>query len=124
MLGRGFDECLVIYSMEDWDQFAEGLASLPSNDPDARELARYFFSGTLEIEIDANGRAPLPPQLKKDIGIDKEVVFAAGNGKRAELWPAEVYDAKYLPADEEDAAAKRANINDIAKRFLGQGVSL
>lgn len=126
MLGRGFDECLIIYTMEEWDVFADKLNALPSNDPDARRLVRYFFNGTLEIEIDSNGRALLPKELLdecKECGIDKEhknVVFA-GHGKRAELWAEAKYDAAFAP---EDAAAQRAEINEIAKKFNLSGISL
>lgn len=123
MLGCGFDECLLIYSMEDWEEFAQKLSALPTNDEEARELKRYFFGKTLEVEIDSNGRAPLPPQLRDFVGIDKKVVFV-GDGDKAELWPEEVYNEKYLPTDKEDAAAKRASVNAIAAKFRASGVSL
>lgn len=115
MLGKGLDECYVIYSMEDWDEFAERLAALPNK---ANELKRLFFSSTLEQEIDKTGRTQLTKEQRDDlgIGIGDEVVFV-GNGPRAELWPASVYDARYnLSA--EDEAAKRAELNDIANEFL------
>lgn len=115
MLGKGLDGCYVIYNMEDWDQFAERLAALPNK---ASELKRFFFSSTLEQEIDKTGRTQLTKEQRDDLGIDigDEVVFV-GNGPRAELWPASMYDARYgLSA--EDEAAKRAELNDIANEFL------
>lgn len=115
MIGRGYDDCLVIYSMEDWESFSARLAALPSNSEKARKLVRYFMSGTMEVEIDKQGRILLPAQMREIAGITKDVVYA-GNGARAELWDADRYDAKM-------AEETRESIGDIAEELLGSGYS-
>lgn len=114
MLGKGLDQCYVIYTMEDWDQYAERLAALPSK---ANELKRQIFSSTLEQEVDKTGRTQLTKEQRDDLHLDigDEVVFV-GNGPRAELWPASVYDARYNVSAEEEEA-RRERLNAIAQEF-------
>ncbi len=106
-IGRGFDKCLQIYDEDDWNAFSERLKALPSNSRQARELVRYFMSGTMEVEIDKQGRILLPPQLRQLAGIDRNVVFV-GMGTRGELWSEEAYNAY----DEEHTAEEISSISD------------
>lgn len=130
MLGCGYDKCLVIYDMEDWERFAERLASLPTNSPKARKLQRYFFGGTEEVEIDQNGRALLPKELDdvmSKVGIDKrsrsKVVFV-GDGHKAELWAEDVYNELHAMEDPEDAQMQREELDGIAAELLADGYAL
>lgn len=70
-IGKGFDQCLQIYDEEDWEAFSNSLKALPKNSDKARKLVRYFMSGTVEVEIDKQGRILLPAQLREIAGIDK-----------------------------------------------------
>lgn len=103
-IGRGFDKCLQIYDDEDWESFSQSLKELPKNSDKARKLVRYFMSGTMEVEIDKQGRILLPPQLREQAGIDKNVVFV-GMGTRGELWSEEAYDAYETETTAEDISA-------------------
>lgn len=116
MIGRGYDACLVIYDMEDWEAFSARLAALPGNSVKARQLVRYFMSGTMEVEVDKQGRILLPQQLRDIAGITKDVVFA-GSGARAELWDADKYDAMTSAETTESIAA-------LAEDLLGSGYSI
>lgn len=116
MIGRGYDACLLIYDMEDWEAFSARLAALPGNSVKARKVVRYFMSGTMEVEIDKQGRILLPQQLRDMAGITKDVVFAGG-GARAELWDAATYD-QAMAADTAEA------IGEIAEDLLGSGYSV
>ena len=112
-IGRGFDQCLQIYDDEDWEAFAARLKELPSNSKQARELVRYFMSGTMEMEIDRQGRILLPAQLRKLAGIDRNVVFV-GMGTRGELWSEEAYTSYDLEHTSESISA-------ISEELLGSG---
>ena len=113
MIGKGLDECLVIYDMDDWEAFSEKLKALPYNSAKNRALVRYFQSGTMEVEIDRQGRILLPQQLRDKAGIKKDVVFV-GNGSRAELWSEEAYSGYTQEFTEE-------SISGIAEELLGTG---
>lgn len=115
-IGRGFDPCLQIYDDEDWSAFSERLKALPSNSENARKLVRYFMSGTMEMEIDRQGRILLPAQLRKLAGIDKNVVFV-GMGTRGELWSEEAYS-------DYDLVQTPESISAISEELLGSGFKI
>ena len=60
---------------------------------------REFCRGTLEVEMDANGRILLPRRLLDEVGIDKEMVFA-GQDKMIQLWEVEEYDRVAVTSEE------------------------
>ncbi|MDD5939349.1 MAG: division/cell wall cluster transcriptional repressor MraZ [Lachnospiraceae bacterium] len=114
MIGEGTDDCLLIYTMDDWKLFMDKLKSLPTNtNEDAIELIRYYGSRTLEVEIDRQGRIILPQQLRKAAGIDRNVVFV-GRIDRAELWDEAAFDAH-------EAAVTKKDIKAAAKRLFESG---
>lgn len=115
-IGNGLDRCLQIYDDEAWEAFSEKLKGLPAISKEARATVRFFMSGTVEAEIDKQGRIILPPQLRKYAGIDKNVVFV-GMGTRAELWSEESYN-HYV---EEHTAE---NISEIAEQLFGSGFQI
>ncbi len=115
-IGRGFDKCLQIYDEDDWNAFSERLKALPSNSEKARALVRYFMAGTMEVEIDKQGRILLPPQLRQLAGIDKNVVFV-GMGTRAELWSEETYNSY-------DEAHTAEDISAISDELLESGFQI
>ena len=115
-IGKGFDQCLQIYDEEDWEAFSNSLKALPKNSDKARKLVRYFMSGTVEVEIDKQGRILLPAQLREIAGIDKNVVFV-GMGTRGELWSEVAYNA-YEP----ETTAEE--INSISEELLDSGFQI
>lgn len=116
-IGRGLDpNCLVIYDEEDWNAFSERLDAIPYNNSRARELVRYFQTGTMKVEIDRQGRILLSQQLRDYVHIDRNVVFA-GNGKRAELWSEEAYN-------EYSRKLTTKNMQEIADGLLAEGFQI
>lgn len=92
MLTRGFDRCLYIYSMEDWDVLVEKIKKLKQSDRDVRKFIREFFSNTEECNLDAQGRILIPQNLREYAGITKELV-TKGAMDKIEIWSAEVLDS-------------------------------
>ena len=41
---RGLEQCLYLYTMEEWNKFVSKLNTLPFNKKDARTITRLFFS--------------------------------------------------------------------------------
>ena len=115
-IGKGFDQCLQIYDEEDWEAFSNSLKALPKNSDKARKLVRYFMSGTVEVEIDKQGRILLPAQLREIAGIDKNVVFV-GMGTRGELWSEEAYNTYETETTAEE-------INSISEELLDSGFQI
>ncbi len=91
MLTRGFDKCLYIYAMEDWDVLVDKIKKLKQSDRDVRRFIREFFSNTEECTLDAQGRILIPAHLREYAGITKELV-TKGAMDKIEIWSAEVLD--------------------------------
>jgi MraZ protein len=89
MLTRGFDRCLYIYSMEDYETLVNKIRKLPQSDRDVRKFIREFFSNTEECHLDSQGRILIPQHLRDYAGISKNLV-TKGAMDKIEIWSTEV----------------------------------
>lgn len=99
---RGLDNCLFVYSAEEWHQLELKLKSLPMTSKDARAFVRFFFSGATECELDKQGRILLPANLREYAKLEKDVVVL-GAINRVEIWSREEWQ-KY--SDNTEAACE------------------
>ena len=88
---RGLDNCLFVYSMDEWKAVEEKFRSIPLTTEDARWFTRKFFSGAAQVDMDKQGRFLIPAKLRDYAGIDKEVV-SIGVLSRIEIWDKERYE--------------------------------
>jgi len=89
---KGLDNCLFVYSLEEWTNFENKLRTLPIADKAAREFIRFFFSGAAECEVDKQGRILIPSNLREFARLDKEIVVT-GVSTRIEIWSKENWEA-------------------------------
>jgi len=85
VLSRGFDKCLNVYTMAEWERVAEELVSLPVTQLNPRRVARFTFSGAFDLELDRQGRVILPPALRQYADINDEVVIV-GAYSHLQIW--------------------------------------
>ena len=85
IITRGLENCLYVYSMEEWNSLVAKLKSLPFTKKDARIFIRSFFSGATECEFDRQGRINITSPLVSYADIDKECVIIGAND-RIEIW--------------------------------------
>ena len=104
VISKGFDGCLVIYSDEEWTLFSEKLNSLPSFDPQARQIKRFFGSGATRVDIDSHGRVLVPASLMEYAGLKKDVTIVGTADGRAEVWDTDKWNAEAGNVSPEDAA--------------------
>lgn len=88
IITRGLENCLYVYSMEEWNSLVAKLKSLPFTKKDARIFIRSFFSGATECEFDRQGRINITSPLVSYADIDKECVIIGAND-RIEIWSKE-----------------------------------
>ena len=95
-----FEKCIDMYPIDEWELMLAGIRA-KLNLFNAKHVAfmREFCRGTLEVEMDANGRILLPRRLLDEVGIDKEMVFA-GQDKMIQLWEVEEYDRVAVTSEE------------------------
>lgn len=102
---RGLDDCLFVYTLEEWALLEEKLKKMSLVKPEARAFSRYIFSGAAELEADKQGRVLLPPNLREYAKLEKDVVVI-GVASRVEIWSREnwqSYSEKIGPTVEQVA---------------------
>ena len=82
---RGIDNCLVLYSNDEWQKLANKLQDLPAAKGEARGFVRIVMSGATDVKFDKLGRILIPDYLKKYAKLKKNVVII-GLGNRIEVW--------------------------------------
>ena len=109
------DKCLYVYTIEEWKNFEEKLATLPITNKGTRQFVRFFLAGAASCEVDKQGRILLPAVLREYAELDKEVVLA-GTSKRIEIWNKDRYLA--------DQKEYEDNIDEIASNMESFGFSI
>lgn len=111
VMTKGLDNCLFVYSMDEWKNIEDKLKGLPMTNKDARAFVRFFFAGATECEIDKQGRTLIPGNLKEFAKIDKDVVII-GVSTRIELWSLEEWNKFNSDANisYEDVAEKMSQL--------------
>ncbi|MEK7511692.1 MAG: division/cell wall cluster transcriptional repressor MraZ [Patescibacteria group bacterium] len=110
---KGLDNCLAVYTKEEWTKIAERVSSLPTSQANSRAFSRLMLGGAMDVRLDSQGRIVLPDYLRQYAGISKKVVIA-GLYSRLEIWDEEKWSA-YKKQTEK-------NSNDIAEQLTVLGV--
>ena len=105
---RWLDDCLVVFSLEEWDNICTKLKEQPIGR--SRDIQRYLFANACTVEPDKQGRILVPAALRERAGITKDVAVI-GVMNRAEIWDkqrwlnmadsidADVFDQKMMDLD-------------------------
>lgn len=94
---RGLDNCLFVYPRSEWETIEAKLKSLPFTRADARAFSRFFFSGATECDLDKQGRANIPNNLREYAKLNRDCVVIGVSG-RVEIWAKEVWEDYTLNA--------------------------
>lgn len=103
MLTKGFDECLYIYTMDDFEAMAEKLAALPQSDAGFREFIRDFFGNSTICDLDSQGRILIPQNLREYANITKDLV-TTGAMNKIEIWSVETKEEFDMSAKMKDSS--------------------
>ena len=90
VITRGLDNCLFLYSYEEWEKLAKKLSEMPLSRADARGFSRIMLSGAMEVDFDNLGRILVPDYLKDYARLKKKVVVA-GLYSRIEIWDEDIW---------------------------------
>ncbi len=98
VLTKGLDNCLFVYSLEEWTLLEQRTRALPLSK--ARGLQRFLFAGAAQVEPDKQGRVLIPQNLREYAGLQKDVMVV-GVSNHAEIWDKErwLQSAQALTAD-------------------------
>lgn len=86
---KGLDNCLYVYSVEEWENLEQNIKSLPRSK--RRNLERFFFAGAIEAQPDKQGRIIVPQNLREYASLEKDVVMV-GASDRVEIWDKQAWE--------------------------------
>ena len=89
VLTRGFDKCLLLYPLNEWQEVETQLSQLSSIRSRDRDFVRSITRYAIPIQYDAQGRIQIPEILINFSQIKKEITII-GMIKKIELWNPEI----------------------------------
>ncbi len=107
---KGLDDCLFIFTKNEWDKYQEKLAQLPVTNRKARFFIRFFHSGATDIKLDSQGRININSILIEHASLKKDIIIV-GVGTRIEIWDKEKWEKYNLDSfDMEDIEMHMAEL--------------
>jgi len=115
IITRGIENCLFIYSLQNWAEITNKLNSLPFTKKDARTFNRFFMSGATNVELDKQGRVNISQPLIQYANLEKDCVVI-GTGDRLEIWSQESWNSFF--------DSTKDSMSDIAENLFNESVNL
>jgi len=110
IITKGFENCLIVVSVENWKTLLEGTEGKPFTSKNTRELQRFLLGNATDVELDSKGRFVIPEYLRKFANLKIEIVFA-GIERFVEIWDKKGWDEHQQTLSE--------NIESIAEKLSG-----
>ncbi len=106
---RGLDECIFIYSPQEWGRFEKKLRGLSIN---KRDFVRFVLASAEDVDLDRQGRMMLPAHLRRYAKIDREAVVV-GVINRLEVWGKENW-LSYIGRAQTETARLAAQMDELS----------
>ncbi len=91
VLTLGFNNCLFLFPMPEWEKIEQRLENYAFTHQDANFFLRMLMSHASEVSLDRQHRLTVPPDLQSEAAIDREVLIL-GAGRRVEIWSPTAFD--------------------------------
>ena len=95
----GTDPCLMLFPPDEIQRVADRLKERVRNGEVSPNEQRRWAASITEVKTDAQGRVAIPPKLREQVGLDREVIVI-GVVDRAEIWNASAWAAVESATDE------------------------
>ncbi|OQX64927.1 MAG: division/cell wall cluster transcriptional repressor MraZ [Anaerolinea sp. 4484_236] len=112
---QGFDRCLMVMTVDYFEQVYERINAMNVADPATRALRRLLFANAYETNIDKVGRIVLPQNLREFAIIDGDAIVA-GQGEYFELWTPNLWNEQMVEIQNAEANAQRFAALDLSKQ--------
>jgi MraZ protein len=87
-------KAIFAFTPEDWKQKVEDrLDAAFIFDAQSLVLAHALMGGAQSVDVDKQGRILVPPKMRDEAGLDRELVLQTLQG-RLEIWSAEAWEAR------------------------------
>ena len=91
MVTRGYDRCLFLYPLDEWNSMEQSIRALNPSDPQHRFVMRTLLQWATEAQLDQQSRIILPKELLQFAEIGAEVRIV-GVLDHIEVWNPSVYE--------------------------------
>lgn len=91
ILSKGFEGCIWGFDKKVWEKQAEKQLEVSAVEENARNLRRYLFSSSIQIDLDEQGRFVIPGSLLTYAKINLDVILV-GAGDHFEVWDKAQWD--------------------------------
>ncbi len=110
MLNKGFEDCLTMYPILEWETMSKQLSKMNLFKPKNRMFYRLFHQGAKQVSLDRAGRVLIPSAHAERVGLGQEVMLIAYND-RVEIWD----KSKYFKMIEDNMT----DFADLANEVMG-----
>jgi len=76
VINRGFEGCLVMYPLNEWERIEEKIKKLNDLNPKVNQFRTAFLAGASEVELDSAGRMLIPQGLRDFAGLSKDITIS------------------------------------------------
>ena len=111
MLNKGFEECLTLFPLSEWEKLSGKLSKMNLFKPKNRMFYRLFHQGAKLVSPDNAGRVLIPVAHMERVSLKQEAMLIAYND-RIEIWD----KSKYF----EMIDGSMANFADLAEEVMGE----
>jgi|KBSMisStandDraft_5_1062788.scaffolds.fasta_scaffold202978_2 MraZ protein len=94
----GFN-CIDVYPIAEWEQLAEKIQNQNQFDPNLVWFQTFYVGGACDYEVDPQGRILIPPALRDEAGLKRNIVLS-GALKKFRIFDREAYDLAKANAKE------------------------
>lgn len=108
---RGLDNCLFLFSKEEWQKLAQQISASPINKANTRAFGRFMLAGASEAEFDKQGRILLPEYLRGHASLSKKAIIA-GIYNRIEIWEESAWQ-KYSRQTQKNSAKIAEELGEL-----------
>ncbi len=91
---RGLDECLFMFSENEWKAQESKFKAMPFTKREVRKFKRLFFSGAVEVVPDKQWRILIPDYLREYAKLGKDIMIV-GVSNRIEIWAKDKWEEFY-----------------------------
>lgn len=108
----GYDECIVAYTMPEWEEFEEKIYRLSNPSRALRDFRRQVLGRAEELTLDPQGRVRISQALMRYAGLTKNIVLV-GQGNKFDIWDAQRFESLKL----DDNA-----LDQVIRELAGSGI--
>jgi len=97
-LSQYLDRCLALWTPDEFEKQMADRETTQDLGRQQRNLARVWAAGSAEVEIDRQGRLPIPAYLREFAGLET-AVLVNGALNRIELWRPDEWEERVRPSE-------------------------